>query len=95
LCFPSCARRIKVDQESLDVAWPAVLEQRAMDLLDTLLNFADAISAAVALVGFWYTWVLPPAPDTRALPKGADPPDELERFLRAAASSTRSGQEIT
>jgi hypothetical protein len=78
----------------MDAAWPAVLGQRAMDLLDALLNFADAISAAVALVGFWYTWVLPPAPEPRALPKGADAPDELERFLRAADSSTRSGQEI-
>jgi hypothetical protein len=65
-----------------------------MDLLDALLNFADAISAAVALVGFWYTWVLRPAPDALALPKGASAPDELEQFLRAAASSTRSGQEI-
>jgi hypothetical protein len=65
-----------------------------MDLLDALLNFADSISAAVALVGFWYTWVLPSAPDTRALPKGASAPDELERFLRAAALNKPSGQEI-
>jgi hypothetical protein len=65
-----------------------------MDLLNDLLNLADAISAAVALVGFWYTWVLPPAPDTRALPKDASAPDELERFLRAATLNKPSGQEI-
>jgi hypothetical protein len=65
-----------------------------MDLLNDLLNLADAISAAVALVGFWYTWVLPPAPDTRALPKGASAPDELERFLLAATLNKPSGQEI-
>ena len=36
-----------------------------MDLLNALLDLADAISAAVALVGFWYTWVLPA--DSRVL----------------------------
>jgi hypothetical protein len=65
-----------------------------MDWLNDLLNLADAISAAVALVGFWYTWVLPPAPDTLALPKGASAPDELERFLRAASLRKPSGQQI-
>ena len=35
-----------------------------MDLLNALLDLADAISAAVALVGFWYTWVLPADPRT-------------------------------
>jgi hypothetical protein len=59
-----------------------------MDWLNDLLNLADAISAAVALVGFWYTWVLPPAPNTLALPEGASA-DELERFLRAAALGNR------
>ena len=39
--------------------------QPAMDLLNALLDLADAISAAVALVGFWYTSVLPADPRRR------------------------------
>ncbi len=65
-----------------------------MDLLNSLLDLADAISAAVALVGFWYTWVSPPAPEMLALPRNASAPDELERFLRAAALNSASGQGI-
>jgi hypothetical protein len=64
-----------------------------MDLLNALLDLADAIAAAVALVGFWYTWVLPPATGPLALPMCARPPDdELERFVRAAALNSPSGQ---
>jgi hypothetical protein len=65
-----------------------------MDLLDALLNLADAISAAVALVGFWYTWVRPGDPRTPPVPRSASAPDELEQFLRAAALNRPSGQEI-
>ncbi len=64
-----------------------------MDLLNALLNLADAISAAVAMVGFWYTWVQPADPRALALPRSASAPDELERFLRAAALNQPSGQE--
>ena len=62
-----------------------------MDLLNALLDLADAISAAVALVGFWYTWVRPGDPRT-PLSSSASAPDELERFLRAAALNQPSGQ---
>ena len=66
----------------------------AMDLLNTLLNLADAISAAVALAGFWYTWVLPADPRTLRLPRSVSAPDEMEQFLRAAALNKPSGQGI-
>ena len=68
--------------------------QPAMDLLNALLDLVDAISAAVALVGFWYTWVLPADPRTLPLPKGASAPDELEQFLRAATLNKPFGQAI-
>jgi hypothetical protein len=61
-----------------------------MDPLNTLLDLADATSAAVALVGFWYAWVQPSA-RTLALPSA---PDELEQFLRAAALNKPAGQRI-
>jgi hypothetical protein len=65
-----------------------------MDLLNALLDLADAISAAVALVTFWYAWVVPP--DRRALSPGpASGPDELERFIRAAALLRPSGHLLT
>ena len=54
-----------------------------MDLLNVLLDLADAISAGVAIAG-WYTWVVP-SPDRRLAPGSASGPDELERFIRAAA----------
>jgi hypothetical protein len=56
-----------------------------MDLLNAFLDCANAVSTAVAVVGFWYTWVVPPAP--RRLPDAgrASAADELEQFLRAAA----------
>ena len=69
LYFRSCARRSTVDQD----LGGRVVGQQAMDLLNALLNLADAISAAVAMVGFWYTWVQP-ADSARA---GA--PEERER----------------
>ena len=65
-----------------------------MDLLNALLNLADAISAAVAMVGFWYTWVQPAAPRALARPRSASAPGELERFLRAASLGKPSGQQI-
>ena len=60
-----------------------------MDLLNALLDLADAISAAVALVGFWYTWVLPA--DPRTLPAA----DERERAGRAGAVPARGNPEQT
>jgi hypothetical protein len=55
-----------------------------MDLLNALLDLADAISAGVALAAFWYTWVVPP--DPRRLPaRSGSGPDELEQFIRTAA----------
>ena len=65
-----------------------------MDLLNALLDLADAISAAVALVGFWYTWVLPADTRTLPLPMSASAPDELEQFLRAATLNKPFGQAI-
>jgi hypothetical protein len=65
-----------------------------MDLLDALLNLADAISAAVAVVGFWYTWVRPRDPRPLSVPRSASAPDELEQFLRAAALNRPPGQGI-
>jgi hypothetical protein len=65
-----------------------------MDLLNALLDLADTVSAAVALVGFWYTWVMPPRPRPLPLPGSASTsaPDELEQFLRAAVLIKTSGQ---
>jgi hypothetical protein len=65
-----------------------------MDLLNALLDLADAISAGVALAAFWYTWVVPQ--DPRRLPPGsASRPDELERFIRAAALIRPSSRRLT
>jgi hypothetical protein len=66
----------------------------AMDLLNALLDLADAISAGVAVAGFWYTWVVPPA--SRALPPPgcASGPDELAQFLRAVALIKPSDQRL-
>jgi hypothetical protein len=65
-----------------------------MDLLNAFLDCVDALSAAVAIVGFWYTWVVPPNP--RRLPPAGRPsaPDELEQFLRAVALIKPSGERI-
>jgi hypothetical protein len=63
----------------------------AMDLLNALLDLADAISAGVALATFWYTWVVPP--DRRRLPAGSGSgPDELDQFIRAAVLIKPSSQ---
>ena len=64
-----------------------------MDLLNALLDLADAISAAVALVGFWYTWCCRRT-RTLPLPMGASAPDELEQFLRAATLEQTVAQAI-
>ena len=64
-----------------------------MELLSALLDLADAISAGVAIVAFWYTWVVPS--DRRRLPGSASPPDELERFIRAAALIRPSSHRLT
>jgi hypothetical protein len=57
-----------------------------MDLLNALLDLADAISAGVAVAGFWSIWVVPPSSPTPP-PQGcaSGPDDELARFLRAVA----------
>jgi hypothetical protein len=65
-----------------------------MDLLNAILNLADAISAAVALVGVWYTWVLPSAPRNLPLPDCLSAPEELERFLCVVALIQSSGRGI-
>lgn len=55
-----------------------------MDLLNALLNLADAISAGVAVTAFWYNWVVPLGRH-RLRPARASAPDELERFICEAA----------
>ena len=66
----------------------------AMDLLNALLDLADAVSAGVALAAFWHTWVVPSA--RRRLPPGcASRPEELERFIRAAALIRPSSHRLT
>jgi hypothetical protein len=62
-----------------------------MELLHSLLDLGDAISAAVGWVAFWYTWVGPAGRPTRSPgPSGAG---ELEQFLRLATRppTLRSG----
>jgi hypothetical protein len=66
-----------------------------MDLLNALLDLADAISAGVALAAFWYTWVVPPARRALPPPRCASEPDELEQFVRAAALLKPSGRGMT
>ncbi len=76
------------------VETPGVRGTPAMDLLNALLDFADAVSAGVALAAFWYTWVVPP--DRRRLPPGSPSrPEELERFIRAAALIRPSSHRLT
>ena len=66
-----------------------------MDLLNALLDLVDAISAGLGVAVFWYAWVVPP--DRSALPPPERPsePDELERFVRAAALIKPSGRRLT
>ena len=66
-----------------------------MDLLNMLLDLADAVSAGVAVAAFWYAWVAPPAPRALPPPRCASEPDELEQFVRAAALINRSGQSLS
>ena len=65
-----------------------------MDLLNAFLDCVNAISTAVAMVGFWYTWMVPRA--SRRLPPAgcASAPEELEQFLRAVALIKPSGKKI-
>jgi hypothetical protein len=65
-----------------------------MDLLYMLLDLADAISAGVAIAAFWYTWVVP-ADGRHLAPGSASGPDELERFIRAAALIKPSSRRLT
>lgn len=66
-----------------------------MDLLNVLLDLADAISAGVAVTAFWYRWLAPPGRSALSPPKRGSEPDELEQFLRAAALIKPSGHRLT
>jgi hypothetical protein len=66
-----------------------------MELVNALLDFADAISAGVAIAGFWYTWVVPPDHGGLPPPKRASEPEELERFVRAAALIRPTSRRLT
>jgi hypothetical protein len=55
-----------------------------MELLNALLDLADATSAAIGIVAFWYTWVAPPRRPALPPPRRPSPPDELDRFVHAA-----------
>lgn len=66
-----------------------------MDLLNALLDLVDAISAGVAIAVFWYAWVVPPDRSGLPPPKRVSEPDELERFVRAAALIKPSGHGLT
>jgi hypothetical protein len=66
-----------------------------MDLLNMLLDLADAISAGVAVAAFWYAWVAPPVRRALPPPRCASEPDEVEQFVRAAALINPSGRGIT
>jgi hypothetical protein len=72
----------------------AALWLSAMDVLHALLDLADAISTAVGVSAFWYAWVRPADPHALRLPASVSAPEELERFLRAAAPEQPSGQGI-
>ena len=56
-----------------------------MDLLNVLLDLADAISAGVAVAVFWCAWIAPPDRSTLPPPERSSRPEELEQFVRAAA----------
>lgn len=66
-----------------------------MDLLNALLDLVDAISAGVAIAAVWYAWVVPPARSALPPPKRASEPDELERFVHAAAVIKPSSHRLT
>ena len=56
-----------------------------MDVLNALLDLADAISAGVTIAVFWYAWVRPPDRSALPPPGRRSETDDLERFVRAAA----------
>jgi hypothetical protein len=64
-----------------------------MDLVNALLDLADAISAGVAVAGFWYTWVKPPS-RTLPPPGRASGADELAQFLHAVALIRPTGRRL-
>ena len=66
-----------------------------MELVNALLDLADAISAGIAIAGFWYTWVVAPKPGALPPPKRASEPEELERFVRAAALIKPANRRLT
>ena len=66
-----------------------------MDLLNALLDLVDAVSAGVAIAAFWYAWVVPPDRSALLPPKRQSDPDELERFVRAAALIRPSSHRLT
>jgi hypothetical protein len=56
--------------------------RRVMKLVYALLDFVDAVSAAIGLVVLWYTWVVPPRNEVP--PPSPSDPEEVERFVRTA-----------
>jgi hypothetical protein len=99
LLFRNYADRISVGASEPRIQRAAAANARCagktgMDLLNVLLDLADAISAGVAIAGFWYTWVVP-SDDRRLAPGSASGPDELERFILAAALIRPSSHRLT
>jgi hypothetical protein len=63
-----------------------------MELLDAFWNLVDAVSTAIGIVAFWYAWVAPPRrPNALPPPPPRTRPDELDRFVHAAAMSRPPG----
>ena len=65
-----------------------------MELLNLLLDLADAVSAGVTVAAFWYAWVVPPDRTALPPPKPSEP-EELERFRRTAALIRPSSRRLT
>jgi hypothetical protein len=62
-----------------------------MELVNALMDLVDAVSAAIGIVAFWYTWVAPPRRAALPPPRRPSAPDELDRFVHAA--TTRSADD--